>query len=281
MIYFIVDKIDNPYKYGDEIYNCDVPFASISEILNIYTERMCYLTEIKYVREITFDSSAVLTECSDIKNWFYTEDKITLLNIYELETVSTFRLLIDNYGLDVIQDPNPIEFVCAKRNIDLVRFLLNNGADGTHGLYQAIGNSDEQMVKLLIDAGADVTFSNNLGEPIYNGDIEIIKLLINAGIDINSPTYLSLALECKNIDVIKLLIENKIDVTVNKNQAIKFAFMTENMELIKILINAGADIGAIDDATIEFHMKKNNRDIIDLLINLGIKIENTIFNINQ
>ena len=86
----------------------------------------------------------------------------------------------------------------AKSDLELVRILIEGGADvnardtfGEPVLHAAITEGDAGMVSLLVDAGAKVNASDTFGEPalhraILKGDRNIVRILVDAGADINA-----------------------------------------------------------------------------------------------
>ncbi|THU98747.1 ankyrin, partial [Dendrothele bispora CBS 962.96] len=75
----------------------------------------------------------------------------------------------------------------------IVRLLLANAQGGKYGnaLQGAAYNGNEGIVKLLVDAGADVNaqggeYGNALQAAAYGGNEGIVKLLVDAGADVNA-----------------------------------------------------------------------------------------------
>lgn len=85
----------------------------------------------------------------------------------------------------------------AKSDVELVRILIDGGADvnardtfGEPVLHAAIGEGDAGMVRILVDAGANVNASDTFGEPalhraILKSDGNIVRILVEAGADVN------------------------------------------------------------------------------------------------
>ena len=81
--------------------------------------------------------------------------------------------------------------------MEIVKLLIENGADinksnndGWTSLYLAVNKRHLEVIKLLIENGADINKSNNNGwTPLNiaanNGHLEIVKLLIENGADIS------------------------------------------------------------------------------------------------
>jgi hypothetical protein len=94
-------------------------------------------------------------------------------------------------------------------------------------IIHAVANNNIEMVKLLLDYGADIEATNSSG---------------------NTPLIIA-ASNSDNTDMIEFLLENGADATaVNKSKAtaIHMAAEASNLKAVKILEKAGADIKAKD-----------------------------------
>lgn len=81
-----------------------------------------------------------------------------------------------------------LSFACDRENIELVKLLLERGADpnsrdtfyGEVPLGWALSKGNAQIVKLLLDKGA-TGIERALGQGIQSGNIEIIKVVLEKG----------------------------------------------------------------------------------------------------
>jgi ankyrin repeat protein len=126
--------------------------------------------------------------------------------------------------------------------IDVVTFLLENGANINDKEYRdlidqtpliiAAFNGCTDIVRMLIDAGADIHHRNDQGEnalisAAQEGNIDVVKVLLNAGADVNQPnadgeTALSLAITLKQKkELIDLLREKTTDAMGIKKKRYK------------------------------------------------------------
>lgn len=145
-------------------------------------------------------------------------------------------------------------------------------------LYVAVDNGNPDIIRMLIDAGADVNNNETLAgtslhHAVRNDNIEVVRMLIEAGADVQLPNYFA-ALEkkivaftplydAKSVEVARMLIEAGADVNatgtdyfpiigVAHNIAIdvdKPSSSYENTQLfsiVRLLIENGADINATD-----------------------------------
>lgn len=223
-------------------------------------------------------------------NQFYTQ---RVLNAIEQEDITRLKELMRSplgnlnakpvlWIFEVLgekNEPTPLEAACKAGNLEIVKILLENGANVnyTHWdrsrnqgspLTNAAGSlSDERLhvIKLLIQYGADVNYENSAGNDalscaVYASSerydtIEIIEYLEQKGINIykkypeNDNTLLHKACECDSLLVIQYLINHRgFDVNaVNADgdtPLIYFLRFASNRkkETLETLILLGADV---------------------------------------
>ena len=137
------------------------------------------------------------------------------------------ELIDDGYDVNTLDrfGDTALSEAAAHRHIDIVRMLLDAGADLNLGnetpLYIAAGNGHIDIIQILIDAGADLNSVNHLNQTplyfaIYNNQVPIASLLITEGADVNLGNYES-------------------------NTPLHFATRRNNIDLVRQLICAGAD----------------------------------------
>jgi len=168
------------------------------------------------------------------------------------------------------------EFREAVENSDAVaaKRLINEGVDINQSFYQkgtachiASTAGDVEMLRLLIENGADVNTYGDVGEGVKttplmaisgkgNLNLEIAKVLIESGANVNlsgrgnegaNMTALHGASAGSTIEMVKLLIENGADIHkrgVNNFTALHFATLGGNVEIVQCLLDNGADVNA-------------------------------------
>ncbi|MCJ1408854.1 hypothetical protein MMC19_002931 [Ptychographa xylographoides] len=125
-------------------------------------------------------------------------------------------------------------------NIRLLRFLLDHGANPGSGLRpnlmmarfsaldMAVSRSSEEAVKLLVDRGAEVSNTRALQSAAGNGQIGIVRILLDAGADVNKVFVPSISNEAASnmgsalheavrtgqVEVVQLLLETGADQNV-------------------------------------------------------------------
>ena len=171
------------------------------------------------------------------------------------------------YDIDLYYNEEQlIEFKkdCFKLRIDYTLLLKY-----CFGIGIASRNGHTEVVKLLIDNGADVTADNNyaIRNASREGHTEIVKLLIDAGADVTARDNYAIRYATYNghLEIVKLLIDAGADVTAVDNQAIRYASYNGHIEVVKLLIDNGADVNAKNNEAIREASENGHIEVVDLL----------------
>lgn len=161
-------------------------------------------------------------------------------------------------------DFNPTDLLVAvhKDNPEIVRWLLDNGTDvnvrdehGRSALSEAAGWGATACVKLLIEAGADAHAADHTStQPISEASTpEIVRMLVEAGADINfisgeGYTLLKSAAEALNVEMVRALLDMGA-ATDGETQRytttpLYVAVQQDDLEIAKLLLDAGANPNA-------------------------------------
>lgn len=184
--------------------------------------------------------------------------------------------------------------------IGVVRALLSLGfnvnereADqyGKTPLYVAVGCENEEIVKVLIAAGAAVNAKITGGKTSLHAAVnneEILRLLLAAGANVNikddeGNTPLHLAVGRMKITV--FLSNAGADVSVKNNRdesALHWALERRSFDVIKILIEAGADVNekspVLHRTALHVAVEQNDAALIEYLLRRGACIDSTDVN---
>ena len=162
----------------------------------------------------------------------------------------------------VVESYKNIWNIAERGNMEILRLIVDHGYDidikcpkyGSTPLMYAVQAGHLDCVNLLIDHGANVTATNNIGN-----------------------TALHFSVESHKIDIVKLLIKNGANInavtSTRKRSPLHRAFTRYcNTSLIIELINNGADINIQDDdgkAPLHFAMEGGLIEVASLLISKG------------
>ena len=103
-------------------------------------------------------------------------------------------------------------------------------------LIKAASSGDLQLVKLLLNQGADIIDALNYAS--YYGNIEIVKYLLEQGADIHAENdeALKLAAESGNLEIVKYLVENGANLYANKDYSLKRASKNNRVKIIQYFL---------------------------------------------
>jgi ankyrin repeat protein len=189
--------------------------------------------------------------------------------------------------------------------IDGVKIVNKLNDDNKTVLMHAAMCENAEIVKMLIDAGADVNKKDkngmtalmhavyNLGQTSPKSNVEISKILIESGADVNMVTEYNdtaLHLLCSKtkdmVEVADLLIKAGADVNVkdsNERTPLMEAVLQKNIKIVKSLIESGADINiknSLNKTALMIAREYGYTDIVKLLTdaekNIKIKDSNKI-----
>jgi ankyrin repeat protein len=115
----------------------------------------------------------------------------------------------------------------------------------------AVSHNQAEIVKILIDAGADIACGNHypIIHAAQSGFVEVMQVLLAAG----------------------------ADPTVRDNGAIISAVSNNHPEIVKILIDAGADIAACDNYPIVYASQSGFVEVLKILLLVRILPHGIIF----
>ncbi len=139
--------------------------------------------------------------------------------------------------------------------IEVVKLLVEAGADVNAGkwppLCQAVDENNTAIAKYLIDHGATINYPGDWGplqeSPCISNNIEMVKLLIARGADINAGLWPALhtAIQRERRDIFELLIQRGADVKAKDTWGytpLYYAIHNDDSDFMNILVANGADV---------------------------------------
>ncbi|PTY41398.1 ankyrin repeat domain-containing protein [Brachyspira hampsonii] len=205
----------------------------------------------------------------------YTDDNIIdLIKIGDLETIKKLiesKSLDVNYNLEIDEysKSTPLIQAIEYKQTDIINYLLDNNADVnlTLGYSTPLTEAmyDEELVRKLIDLGADVNLTTESG---------FTPLMASAG--------------RHNIAIAELLIEKGADIEAKDDDGINalvYASTYNNEEMVKLLLEKGADANTVCEIENEHTdisstplmnaAYRGNTNIINMLLENGADINYT------
>jgi ankyrin repeat protein len=166
---------------------------------------------------------------------------------------------------------------CVKNKPELVKFLLENGADpDLKGPELPIQGALKYptCLELLLKAGADLKKKKGIVEvAVSQNQIESVKLLLDAGAGINEKysdlfTPLTTAIREKRVEILALLIKRGVDLHL-KGQDYPLFMATKTPSILRQLLDAGAD-PAKAVGVMEMAVHYNQIESVRILLDAGV-----------
>lgn len=220
------------------------------------------------------------------------ESKVGNPIIYEVSkqnNLPMLKLLIERGALvNLCNSENEISpLICAAKNnnMEMLKLLIENGGkvnkiskDGDTALGMAVNNKNIEMVKHLLDCGADAGIQSSIIErAILDDNFEIFNLLKDNGAKVKGLGLLGFA---RSLEMIEELCNNGVGVNergYNGYTALmRFSESDWGYDFAKALIEKGADVNLQDDdgATALMHAVYlfTKEKMVDLLLEAGAKV---------
>lgn len=161
---------------------------------------------------------------------------------------------------------------------------------GLSPLMTAAQQGSVDVVKKLLDYGADVKFRNTSGKDslmlaCFAGQLEVAKVLVKHGAswqnqDFSGSTALHWAVDGGNIEVVRWLLNNECQVDVKDYTSgwtplMRLAMVSGNIHIARLLIHHGANISSMDKdckSVLMMAALNGQLDLVKLLIYKGADI---------
>ena len=183
------------------------------------------------------------------------EDKITFaIKFKDFEFVK--QLVEKNKNIQ----SNDILFAAENGNLDLVKYLVENGGDikNTRVRHATTITGNLDLVKYLVEKGANLSDGAVTGAA-ESGNLDLVKYLVEKGADIRKDAVKGAA-KHGYLDVIKYLLEKGAEI---EEWAVYLAAKDGHLNVVKYLVEKGANKNfkiAIEDAKNNGHL-----DIVNYL----------------
>ena len=190
--------------------------------------------------------------------------------------------------------PLEVAVFCGKTNVVKVLLTIDPTLINTRGdacssslIYYATQKGNPDIVKALIDAGADVNGTNKDWRPIHlaakEGHLDVVKVLIDAGADVNgtdNETPIHIAAKEGHLDIVKALIDAGADLIATGDDGwtpLYYAVNESHSDVVKVLIDAGAGFKLNRNGWTLIHRaaEKGDLNLIKELIAAGADVNGT------
>lgn len=160
-----------------------------------------------------------------------------------------FRLKPRDLEFDTVEDRHfCLTMGCLYGHLDLVKYFIYGEVSRnikSHGLCLAAEHGQLEIVKYLIQEGANVNYDYDFGKWSYSlekaaryGHFEIVKYLVENGADMNldNGNALIWSLDGKHLQISKYLIDNRSNLHSEENNPLKYAVEHNILEIVKYLV---------------------------------------------
>jgi ankyrin repeat protein len=152
---------------------------------------------------------------------------------------------------DAIKEQNISKIRSFLSDPDFVYLNLISLEDLEYPLHIAMKTKNMEIIKLLLDNGADPNLSLGYGS----------SLLVNA-------------VKENNTELVKLLLEKRANPTVDENEPLKIAVKNNQTEIASLLLLHGAKISKIYSSPLIFYpIDDANIELVELLLQYGANTE--------
>lgn len=181
-------------------------------------------------------------------------DRTKNSNVQEMRTVSQRYA----YWWNVVRHGNALQAASTRGEEDIVRLLIKAGADvnltgGEHGtaLGAACYSVHKRIVEMLLESGAEVNMlgGNALSKAVSREREDIIKLLVANGADANATNETSqsaflAAIKRGRTQIVRIMLEESVTAVLPQAEALVAAIGTGKDDLIQLIHDRIGDLSA-------------------------------------
>jgi ankyrin repeat protein len=140
---------------------------------------------------------------------------------------------------------------------------------------ESIRNNKIDFVRYLITKISNLNYMNGvyLALAVRRNYLEIVKMLLDSGADINiAPNLLTIAIESASDEMLKYLIDNGIEITEYKLHQFLKAVSTGKISKVQMLMDAGIETTQeMFNQGLSITAQKGDIPMMKFLINIGAK----------
>jgi ankyrin repeat protein len=192
----------------------------------------------------------------------------------DLRKVETWHWLKEKNVNIRVDYENALRWAATYGHLEVVKYLVQNGANvnNNSALRWAAYNGHLEIVKFLLENGANVHAWNDsaLRSAAENGHLEIVEFLVQNGANVhaNNNSALRWAAIYGHLEVVKFLLEDVANVHALKDSALRFAAEHGHLEVVKYLVQNGANVNAYDDFALLYAAQNGHLEIVEYLESL-------------
>ncbi|KAF7346941.1 Multiple ankyrin repeats single kh domain [Mycena venus] len=169
--------------------------------------------------------------------------------------------------------------------LDIERFLCENGADWATVLVRAAEQGRAEIVQSVVKRGVDV--ESAYGKALYcaasNGHLEMVRFLVEKGADINTNSSpLCGAATRGHLEIVRFLVEKGAEINGNvekgakinssNGKPLRLAACNGHLEVVRFLVEKGADINSDNGESLGSAAWSGHLEVVRFLVEKGADI---------
>jgi ankyrin repeat protein len=185
----------------------------------------------------------------------------------------------------------PLEYAVQSKQRAVAEYLISKGANVNPTDYfqegpvlgVAVLSGDVNMIKLLVDKGADINAARALPAAVMMNNIKAVELFLKRGasvnlLDVGGNTPLHYAVEDGQIQMIKLLLGHGANIDakneLDETPLHSLIHIPDNEETVKLLLDKGANPNTISRGTplLNDAVDYGDEEMVKLLLEKGANV---------
>ncbi len=182
------------------------------------------------------------------------------------EKMEIVRMLIDK-GADA---NNGVNSASGSGSLNVLTYLLGKGADPDRGMASAAKAGHDQIIQTLLDAGGQP--DKGIEAAIDNNKTRCAIILLDAGADATVPEYIAKASGKNNL----LLVERLVDAGADVDNGLGYAVHYDAVKVLKYLVENGGDLH--DSDYMKVAVKQISIGVIPIIAESGLDMNEKVYN---